>query len=185
MPRQEQPSYFAGGKKVNFDRVEWTVQPDPDTTAAALQKNEVDWVDIPLIDLCPMLRKSPGVEVAVHDHYGWLPMIALNHLQPPFGNEKLRQALLPAINQRDFVEAVVGDQADLGRVPAGYFTQGHALATLAGFDVMRGKQGLAQARKMVAESGYKGEKVMLIGPSDLATILQSRRSRASCSSSWA
>ena len=59
-PRQEPPSYFSGGKVVNVDRVEWLVQPDPATAAAALQTGEVDWVELPLIDLLPMLKQSPG-----------------------------------------------------------------------------------------------------------------------------
>ncbi len=172
LPRQEKPSYFAGGKKVNFERVEWSVQPDPATSAAALRKGEADWVEIPLIDLVPMLKKSPDIVVRVNDPYGWLPIIALNHLHPPFDNVKLRRALLPAIDQAAFVEAIVGEQADLGRVPAGYFTEGHDMATHAGLDIMQGKAGLALARKLVAESGYAGETVILIAPSDQPAIMQ-------------
>jgi hypothetical protein len=41
------------------------VQPDSATAAAALQKGEVDWIEQPLIDLCPMLRTAPDVLVAV------------------------------------------------------------------------------------------------------------------------
>jgi len=172
VPRQEAPSYFAGGKVAHFDRIEWIVQADPATTAAALMKNEVDWVDVPLIDLVPMLKKSPDVRVQVNDPYGWLPILALNHLQPPFDNPKLRQALLPAVDQSLFIEAIVGEQSELKRVPAGYFTEGHASATHAGLDVMQGDKGIERARKLVAESGYKGETVVLIAPSDIATILQ-------------
>jgi len=35
--------------------------------AAALRTGEVDWLEVPLIDLCPMLRQSPGVRVAVNN----------------------------------------------------------------------------------------------------------------------
>ena len=172
-PRQEKPNYFSGGKVANFERIEWIVQPDPSVSAAALQKGEVDWVELPLIDLCPMLRKSPDVRVKVHDPYGWLPIIALNHLHPPFDNPKLRRALLPAIDQAAFVEAIVGEQSELARVPAGFFTEGHPMATRAGLEVMKGAAGLALAKKLVAESGYAGETVLLLAPSDQPTIQQS------------
>lgn len=172
VPRQEKPDYFAGGKVARFERVEWVVQPDPAIAAAALQKGEVDWVEVPLVDLAPMLRKSPGVEVKVHDPYGWLPVITLNHLQPPFDNVRIRRALLSAINQKDFVEAITGDQAELGRVPAGYFTEGHPMATHAGLGVLKGSAGMAQARKAIAEAGYNGERVVLIAPSDQHAIMQ-------------
>ena len=37
VPREEKPVYYAGGKVVHFPRVEWIVQPDPATAAAALK----------------------------------------------------------------------------------------------------------------------------------------------------
>ena len=171
VPREEKPDYFAGGKKAWFQRIEWIVQPDPAVAAAALQKNEVDWVEVPLIDLCPMLRKSPGVTVAVNDPYGWLPIIQLNHLLPPFDNVKIRRALLIAANQQAVIDAIAGDQTELGRVPAGFFTEGQPMATRVGLEVMKGDAGLAQARQMVKESGYKGEPVVLIAPGDQHTIM--------------
>jgi peptide/nickel transport system substrate-binding protein len=64
---------------VNVQRVEWVEQPGSATAAAALQKGEVDWLKVPLIDLCPMLRQSPGVQVAVNDPFGWPLVLALNH----------------------------------------------------------------------------------------------------------
>jgi len=43
VPRQEKNSWFAGGKQMLVDRIEWVVIPDPATAAAALQNGEVDW----------------------------------------------------------------------------------------------------------------------------------------------
>src|SRR5690348_11905505 len=83
VPRQEQPEYFSGGKMVNFERVEWIVQPDPATASAALQKGEVDWLEFPTLDLLPLIRKTPGCEVVRYDPLGSLAIIAFNHLYPP------------------------------------------------------------------------------------------------------
>jgi len=172
MPRQEKPSYFAGGKVVNFDRVEWLVQPDPATAAAALQKGEVDWVELPLIDLVPMLKNSPGVEVKVFDPFGWLMIIAFNHLHPPFDNPRLLRALLPAVDQGEFIQAVVGDQSDLGRAPVGFFTDNYPMANTAGLEALTGKRDVALAKRLVAESGYKGEPILLMSPTDQPAISQ-------------
>jgi peptide/nickel transport system substrate-binding protein len=166
VPRQEAPSFYAGGKAVHFERVEWLVQPDSATAAAALQKGEVDWVEQPLIDLCPMLRTSPDVVVAVNDPFGWQPIIALNHLNPPFDNPKLRRALLPALDQKAFVAAVIGEQAVLGNVPGGYFADGQPMATHAGLDVLTRPRDIPLARRLVSEAGYNGEPVVLMSPSD-------------------
>src|SRR6478752_131977 len=166
VPRQDAPSFHAGGKVANFERVEWIVQPDSATAAAALQTGEVDWIEQPLIDLCPMLRKSPDVLVSVNDPFGWQPIIALNHLTPPFDNPKLRRALLPALDQKAFVTAVIGEQTDLGRVPGGYFADGQPMATHAGLEVLTRPRDLALAKRLVAEAGYRGETAALLSASD-------------------
>jgi peptide/nickel transport system substrate-binding protein len=51
-------SFTAGPKIVHFDRVEWHVQPDVATKAAALQAGEMDWWENPPADLLPLLRKK-------------------------------------------------------------------------------------------------------------------------------
>ena len=111
VPRQEPPNFLAGGKVVHFDRVEWVVQPDPGTAAAALQAGEVDWIDQPLFDLVPVLKRMRRFRVQQLDPFGLIGIIAMNHLHPPFDNAKLRAALLPAIDQHEYVAAVLGDQA--------------------------------------------------------------------------
>lgn len=172
LPRQEPPQYFSGGKVVHLDRVEWIIQKDPATAAAALQTNEVDWVELPLIDLLPMLRKSPGVQVASFDPLGWLGVLAFNHLYPPFDNPKLLQALLPAVDQNEYVQSMVGDQADLGKVPAGFFTLGSPMANTAGLTALSGPRDINKAKQLVKESGYKGEKIVLMSPTDQAALQQ-------------
>jgi peptide/nickel transport system substrate-binding protein len=165
VPRHEPPSYFSGGKVANFDRVEWKIMPDPATAAAALQRGEVDWWENPLFDLQPMLRKSPGIKLEVLDPLGALGVVAVNHTQPPFDNPKLLQAMLVAINQQDYLDAVLGDQQQLGKT-AGFFIPGSPLASDVDMDKILGSRNVALAKKLVAESGYKGEPVVLMSPSD-------------------
>lgn len=170
VPRPEKPEYFSGGKVAHFDRVEWIVEPDPATAASALQTGEVDWIEQPLFDLLPMLKSSPDVEVANFDPIGVLAMIAFNHLYPPFDNPKLLRALLPAINQKEFMEAAVGERADLMKLPTGFFPNGSPMASMAGMDALTGPRDLDKAKRLVAEAGYKGEKIVLMSPSDLAPL---------------
>ncbi len=170
VPRDEPPSFTAGGKRANFDRIEWVIMPDPATAAAALQRGEVDWIEQPLSDLLPMLRKSPGVAVENVDLLGSVGIIRFNHLQPPFNNVKLRRALLPAIDQGDFMAAVMGSETALARAGVGVFPIGTPLANDAGLDALTGKRDVALARRLVAESGYKGERVVLLAPSDFPVV---------------
>jgi peptide/nickel transport system substrate-binding protein len=172
VPRAEPISMWAGGKVAHFDRIEWHTIPDPSTAAAALQRGEVDWVETPLIDLAPSLAKSPGVKVDSFDKLGNLMIMAFNHYQPPFDNLKLRRAVMAMVDQQEFVDAVVGEQKNLGRTGVGVFPPGSPYASSAGMELLTGKRDLAAAKRMVAESGYKGEPIILMSPSDQPAIQQ-------------
>lgn len=179
VPRSESPSFLSGGKVVHFDRVEWVIQPDPATQAASLQTGEVDWLEFPLIDLLPVIQAAPDCTVVNYDPRGTLAIIAFNHLYPPFDNPKLLQALLPAVDQSEYVTAWVGDQKQYGRFPDGFFTAGTPMASSAGMQALTSPRDIAKARQLVKESGYKGEKVVLMAPSDqpsLAPMCQVTRS---------
>ena len=165
-PRPEPADFLSGGKIVHFDRVEWSFQPDPGTAASALISGEIDWIDQPLFDLVPKLKSTPGVSVAQLDQFGLIGIIGLNHLYPPFDNPALCRALFPAIDQQEFVSAVLGDQAAYATLPVGYFTAGSPLASNAGMQALTGKRDIALARRLVQEAGYKGEPVVLMSPSD-------------------
>jgi peptide/nickel transport system substrate-binding protein len=172
VPRSEPISMWAGGKVMHFDRIEWRIIPDPATAAAALQNNEMDWLETALIDLVPMLKKAPGVKTAVFDKLGTLMGLFFNQYQPPFDNAKLRRAVLAAVSQQEFVDAVVGEQTQLGRVGVGYFPLASPYASSAGMSALTGPRDLAKARQMVADSGYNGEPIVLMSPSDQAGLQQ-------------
>jgi peptide/nickel transport system substrate-binding protein len=79
-----------------------------------------------------MLRKVPGIKVEVFDKLGSLMLMAFNFYHPPFVNVKLRRAVMSAINQQDFVNSVVGEQQNLGRVGVGVFPLASPYSTTAG-----------------------------------------------------
>ena len=169
-PRHEMPDGYAGGKVANFDRVQWLIQPDPATAIAALQTGEVDWVEQPLIDLLPSLALRADLKVQVNDPLGTMEMLVFNQLQPPFDNAKLRRALLPAIAQQDFIGAIVGAQDTLGRTGVGFFPEGSPYASATGLQALTGPRDLALSKRLIAESGYKGEPITLLQPTDAAPL---------------
>jgi len=170
VPRDEPADFLAGGKQVHFDRVEWRVMPDPATAAGALLNNEADWWETPLPDLLPRLRRNPQIAIEVINTAGNLGVLRFNHLQPPFDNPAIRRALLPAIDQRAFMQAAYGDDPSLYRVPAGAFTPGTPLANEAGLAVLTGPRSIEAAQKALQAAGYRGEKVAMMTPTDLANI---------------
>nr|WP_235034924.1 ABC transporter substrate-binding protein [Roseomonas sp. 18066] len=165
-PRDGAPSFMAGGKVAHFDRVEWLVMPDSATAMGALQNGEVDWIQRPDYDLLATMRKMRNVRVAVHDKVGVIAMLGINHIHPPFDNPKLLRAVLSAINQADYMAAAIGAEPELFRIPCGVFTPGLPMANDAGMQALTSPRDLARSRQLVQESGYKGERVVVMSPSD-------------------
>jgi peptide/nickel transport system substrate-binding protein len=165
-PRQEAPSFVAGGKQAHFDRVEWIVIPDAATAAATMQSGEADWWQSPTVDLLPVLRTARNVVVERLDDYGNVGVMRFNMLHPPFDNVKLRRAILPALDQADFMNAAMAGDKDLSRTGVGVFTPGSPLANAVGLETLTGPRDIERAKRLVAESGYKGEKVVFIAPTD-------------------
>jgi peptide/nickel transport system substrate-binding protein len=165
VPRKEAPSWAAGGKVVKVDRVEWRYIPDSATAAAALNSGEVDWWQQLPPDLIPVLSRNKDVKIENTDPLGSMGMIRFNHLQPPFNNPKMRQALLYVVSQQDYAIGIAGDPKN-GKPCASYFTCGTPLANTVGSDVLSGKRDLERAKQLVKESGYKGEKIVVLDATD-------------------
>jgi peptide/nickel transport system substrate-binding protein len=166
VPRQEKASWLAGGKPMLLDRVEWIVMPDPATAAAALQNGEVDWWENPISDLVPVLKANKNISVDIGDPLGNIGSFRINHLHPPFNNVKVRRALLMALSQEDYMRALVGDDNSLWKPVPGFFTPDTPLYTEEGGEILKGKRDLTAAKKLLAESGYKGEPVTCVVAQD-------------------
>ena len=165
VPRKEAPSWAAGGKVVKVDRVEWLYIPDSATAAAALNSGEVDWWQQLPPDLIPVLAKNKDVKIENTDPLGSIGLIRFNHLQPPFNNAKLRQALLAVVPQQDYAIGIAGDPKN-GHPCASYFTCGTPLANQTGSTALSGKRDLERAKQLVKESGYKGERAVVLSATD-------------------
>jgi peptide/nickel transport system substrate-binding protein len=118
------------------------------------------------------LNKSPGVYTKVVDPGGWLMFMQLNHLNPPFDNLKVRQAIIVALDQQAFIESVVGDQKELSIVPTGLFAPTMPMTNTAGLENFTKPRNIALAKKMIADSGYNGEPAMIMSPSDQPALAQ-------------
>lgn len=163
-------SFMAGPKTVHLDRVIWRVLPDAATAAAALQVGEVDWWEQPTPDLLPLLAKRGNIKVEVKDTGGYLAMIRLNHLVPPFDNPAIRRAILSAISQTEFMTAVMGTNGNFWKDNVGFFLPASPFANDAGMDVFAGAPDYAKAKRDLQAAGYKGERIVFVVPADLHAL---------------
>ena len=163
------PSFCAGPRVAYFDRVEWTTSPDPATQMAALQAGEVDWVEQPQMDLVPSLRRMKGIRLEVVETRGLMGFLRFNKLFPPFDNAAIRRAVLSAVNQAEFMQAVVGGNTTFD-AHCGVFGAASPMATDAGVSVMAGSDDVASAKRALQAAGYAGERVVYLAVSDVPRI---------------
>ncbi|MFZ4406854.1 MAG: ABC transporter substrate-binding protein [Paracraurococcus sp.] len=168
-PRPEPVDGLAGGRVPRIDRVEWTIISDPATAASSLTTGEQDYWEYPLHDLLPLLKRSREVVVQQRLLDGTYGVLRFNALHPPFDNPGIRRAVAAAVDQRDYLRAVAGTDADGWGVCEGVFTCGTPLANEAGSEILK-TRNIDKARAALKEAGYKGEKVVLLAPGDYPQI---------------
>jgi peptide/nickel transport system substrate-binding protein len=165
VPREEAPSFAAGSKVAKVDRVEWLYIPDTTTAAAALNAGEADWYEQPPADLVPVFAANKDIVVTTVDPLGNHGILRFNHIQPPFNNVKLREAVLNLVDQKDYMGAAAGDPK-YWKTCAALFGCGTPFETTAGADALLKGPNLASAKQLIQEAGYKGEKIVLLSATD-------------------
>jgi peptide/nickel transport system substrate-binding protein len=170
VPRQEPPDWGSGGKVVKVDRVEWIYIPDPTTASQALMTGEVDRWEYANYDLLPLLRQNPEIEIAPIFPIGNTANLRFNQLQPPFDNVKMRQAVLAVADQREYMTALAGAPENWSTCYS-FFTCGFPLAKEVGevgAEGLTGPRDPEKAKRLIAEAGYKGERIVLLTAVDYA-----------------
>jgi peptide/nickel transport system substrate-binding protein len=167
-PRAEPPSGLAGGKVAKLDRIEWLWIPDSQTQINALLTGEVDMLEAPSHDLLPVLEKDKNVEIFTPDTLGSTYVLRMNWKQPPFNDVRYRRAVELALNQQDFLKAVIGD-ARYYKVCKAMFGCGTPLETHAGMDGLL-ESNFEASKKILKEVGYDGTPIVVLQTSDLAVL---------------
>jgi len=167
VPRKEPASGTAGGKRVLVDRIEWHILRDAQTQINALSKGEIDLLEQPAHEHYPALRANTALQV--HDNKaGAQVILRFNHLHPPFNDVRIRRAALVALSQEAHLKAQFVS-ADLYHVCRSLYPCDSTYETAAGMDSIL-KGNIAQAREQLTAAGYNGAPVVILQPTDLATV---------------
>lgn len=164
VPRNDQPSFYAGRKEATFDQLEFSYVPDANTAMAAMLtgKNDI-WLSPPM-DTALAFRDNPKLVVKKGDTVQSL--IVLNHVVPPFNNIKAREALTYLIDQKELNSITVGDQQFWSTCYAFLTCQG----TYGDESVYTGHRGPAdyeKAKTLFAEAGYDGTPIVIFDATDV------------------
>lgn len=169
VPRDEPTDGLAGGKRVFVDRVEWHVIPDLQTRVAALLKGEVDLLDQLPHDGIQSLRRRPEIEVSLVNKLGNQAFMRLNTLFPPFNDIRARQAVAMTVQQSDYLSAAFTDDPAWWRECFAYLGCGTPNGSEAGSEPYR-KPDPERARALLAEAGYKGERIVVLSSHEIPLI---------------
>jgi peptide/nickel transport system substrate-binding protein len=169
VPRSEPSSWTSGGKVVKVDRVEWVTLPDQQAAIDALRSGEIDFIEQPSPGLLPVLQANDGIVVETLDKLGYQTFGRMNFLYPPFDKVEIRRAALLALNQKDVLDALVGDPKYY-RICGAIFGCASPLASGEGAGPLIGGGDVAEARKLLAEAHYDGTPVVIMAPTDVTML---------------
>jgi peptide/nickel transport system substrate-binding protein len=169
VPRKEPASWTAGGKVVKVDRVEWLTMPDAQTVVNSLQSGDIDFAENPSFDFLPVLEANKDIKVETLNKFGFQTLGRMNFLHPPFDNVKVRRAAFLAMNQKPVLDALVGNPKYY-KICGAIFICDTPLATDVGSETLVKGNGMAEAKKALAESGYDGTPIVIMAPGDVVTL---------------
>ncbi|SEG82063.1 ABC transporter substrate-binding protein [Bosea lathyri] len=165
VPRNEPPSGMAGGKAVKVDRIVWQYIADSQTGMAALQAGEIDYLERLPMDLLPVLEADPNIKVDILDKGGDDAYIRVNFLHKPFNNVKARQALLYLVDQEGFMRAAFADPRYYKPVKS-LFGNNNPISNDESTGWYKPGGDLEKARQLFKDSGYAGEPVVILQPTN-------------------
>ena len=170
-PRDESPSFLAGGKVAYLDELEMLEVPDQQTRVAALVTGTVDFLDIMSLDFYEELNNNDKVEVAI-GRPGSQPIFFFNKAAPPFDHTPkgllMRRALQALTNAEEIMQGY--GPSDLWSTCASLWSCGTFFSNedLAGDKYSTNNVELA--KQLLDEAGYDGEPIILLDPADYPTI---------------
>lgn len=165
--RGETNSLYTGEQTAYIDTLVWLEIPDEETKIAGLETGEWDIVDGAGLDFFNRLNEDPKFVVPVYkpghrsDFRPWAGF-------PPFDDLLARRALQVGMDIEATMFALGG--RELWDLCPAVFYCGTPLETNAGADQYYNVNDKELARELIAQSSYDGETVVLLNPSDYATI---------------
>ena len=173
-PRSEPASGLAGGHVVKVERVIWENITDQSTAMAALQSGEIDFYEVPPLDLIGQLESDQNIKLDVFSKGGNIVIMRTNFLYPPFNSVKARQALLYLVDQNAFMKATFGNSKYYKPCPS-IFGNNTAYTNDANTDWFKHGVDVDKAKQLFGESGYKGEPVVVLQATNIAYMSNSEQ----------
>lgn len=156
---------FGGYKQACFDTVTFRIVTEPGARVAGLRTGELHGVeDIPFTSVAD-LKKDNRITILPLENW-WVHIASSNSSQAPTDNVKFRQAVMALLDNEEIMEASTDGNYKLN---VGFQYPHQASYTEAGKEFYNQKNP-AKAKQLLAESGYKGEPVVLLTNKDYPSM---------------
>lgn len=150
-----------GGKRIPYaDELRFVPVPNAATRVEGALAGQFDYADSLPVEMLPRLKTGAAVEPLVFKSFGW-PFFFLNARQGPLASIPVRRALLASLSPEDMLAAAFGTP-DFYAVEGAWYPDGFAFHSDAGAEIYKATGDTARAKKLVAESGYRGEKIRVM-----------------------
>jgi peptide/nickel transport system substrate-binding protein len=165
---------FAGKKEVMIDTVTFRFMPEAGARNAALEAGEIHLIE--QVDGPTAKRLEANRNFAIHKVLPFaFQVIKFNHAQPPTSDVNFRLAVQAAL---DMEEIMAISFPDIYQIDPAWLYPKAAFYSDAGAGKYN-KADLAEAKALLAKTGYKGEKLTFIVDNarpnvDTATVVQQR-----------
>ncbi|WP_371377540.1 ABC transporter substrate-binding protein [Sporomusa aerivorans] len=169
-PRPEPASGLGGKREALVQDLYFIPVGDNATRVAGVQSGEYDLADEIPFDNYEMLKSSAGLKTGIAQDTTYLNLV-FNKKNPLFANVKARQAVAAALDMDPIMKAVTGN-------PEFYTLDAGLVFPKDAWYVDNGKEKYNQknpelAKKLLAESGYKGEPVVFLVTRDFDYMYKS------------
>ena len=168
VPRSEPASGASGGKIAKVDRVEWIYYRKWTHARKALITGKIDIWENPPPAATQLLKGDNSIVIEALDRVGKQGWIRMNHLRPPFDDPKVRLAFVHAVDQREYLDAIVGTEEFYDACPS-FFTCSANPPVLAGSEPLA-TVDLDRAKALLKASSYRGETIVLMNPRDFHAL---------------
>jgi peptide/nickel transport system substrate-binding protein len=152
--RTEKSDGYAGERIAYYDRILFIPVPDPGTRVNGVKAGDYDYAENIPGDLFEDLEKNPTVKTRIRKAPE-VGMLFLNQKEGLMTNQKLRQAILAALNMEPILRSAVGPEK-LWAPNGALMPPGNRWYTKAAVEPYS-QNNPEKARALAKEAGYKGE----------------------------
>jgi peptide/nickel transport system substrate-binding protein len=164
----EERSGFGGYKQACFDTATFRIVTEPGARVAGMQTGELQGVeDIPTKSVAA-LKNDKNISLLPLKNW-WIQIATPNFSQPPTDNLNFRKAVQAALDMDEIMDAASDGNYSLN---VGFQYPNQADYTDVGKETYNIKDP-AKAKQYLAQSGYKGEPVVLLTDKDYAPMYNS------------